>query len=153
MNYKLRDMTKDDFKESVQLLVDLELDTREEIEHHLEEHEKHTVATSDGKIIGVVGWYQDNMNYASQAMGNQFPGENVYWVGFFGVEKSWQGKGVGSALIQELETTVKNLNTNQLWVVSVPESVGYYESKGFKQKMTGEISGNPKTFLFKELVQ
>jgi len=49
----------------------------------LEHIDAHYIALDNKKIIGVIGWYQDNVDYATRAMGDKFPGENAYWVGFF----------------------------------------------------------------------
>ena len=52
----------------------------------------HCVAVSNNIVIGVIGWYQDNVHYADKAMGDKFPDEEAYWVGFFAVGKEHQGK-------------------------------------------------------------
>ena len=144
-------LTRDRFDEAVELVLRAELDTREEIEHHLKHIEAHYVALDQDKIIGVIGWYQDNVNYAVSAMGDKFPGVEAYWVGFFAVDKDVQGQGIGFALLKNLEKIVKAKGTNKLWVSSVPETRRYYERQGFKLVCRGKIAGNPKFFLVKSL--
>jgi GNAT superfamily N-acetyltransferase len=138
-------------EEAVDLIFKLGLDTREEIEHHLKHTEAHFVAMKENKIVGVIGWYQDNVNYANEAMGNLFPGEDAYWVGFFGVKKEYQNKGVGTSLMKHLESVVREKGETELWVSSVPETKSFYEKLGFVLIKQGEISGNRKYFLKKSL--
>lgn len=139
------------FAEAVSLVLKAELDTQEEIEHHLEHLDAHYVAVDDGKVVGVIGWYQDNVHYADTAMGEKFPGEEAYWVGFFAVDKNYQGRGIGSALLHKLEEVVKSKQADTLWVSSVPETKGYYENKGFASVLEGMIDGKQKFFLSKRL--
>ena len=150
--FQIVSLTKDRFNEAVAVVLKAKLDTREEIEHHLQIFEAHFVALVDSKVIGVIGWYQDNVHYADLAMGDKFPGEEAYWVGFFSVEKDFQGKGVGTALLQRLEEAVKERKAGSLWVSSVPETRSYYEAKGFKLVLEGEINGRQKFFMAKKLV-
>ena len=148
-NIKITPLTKNKLNETVELILKAELDTREEIEHHLQHLDAHFVAFKEKKIIGVIGWYQDNVNYANEAMGDKFPGKEVYWVGFFAVDSKHRGQGIGFALLKKLESVLKIKQVNELWVSSVPETKEYYERQGFKFFMTGEISGNKKFFLVK----
>ncbi|HVZ12730.1 MAG TPA: GNAT family N-acetyltransferase [Patescibacteria group bacterium] len=144
-------LTKELFPEAVELVLRAELDTREEIEHHLQHVDAHFVAIENDKVIGVIGWYQDTVHYADAAMGDKFPGEDAYWVGFFAVDKEHQGHGIGSALIKQLEEVVKSMGADTLWVSSVPETKSYYESKGFSLVCEGEIRGNQKYFFSKSI--
>ena len=150
-NTSIIPLTKERFDEAVDLLLKAELDTREEIEHHLQHLDAHYVALDGRKIIGVIGWYQDNVHYADTAMGNKFPGEEAYWVGFFAVDKKYRGRGVGYTLLHRLESVLKEKNITELWVSSVPKTRSYYEKHGFSLVMEGEISGNKKFFLVKKL--
>jgi predicted N-acetyltransferase YhbS len=151
MKVTIKPLTKEQFEEAVGLVLRAELDTREEIEHHLEEIHAHYVAMDGEKIVGVVGWYQDNVNYANEAMGDKFPGEEAFWVGFFAVEKEYRGQHIGRMLIQQLEKVVREKGANELWVSSVPESVTYYEKHGFVEACQGKISGQNKHFMVKKL--
>lgn len=144
-------LTKAKFKKAVDLVLAAELDTREEIEHHLEHIDAHYLAMDGDKIVGVIGWYQDNVHYATEAMGDKFPGEEAYWVGFFAVDKKYRGKGTGYSLLKKLEEAVKEKGVDQLWVSSVPETHFYYQRQGFKPVMTGKISGNRKYFMVKKI--
>jgi len=147
----IKPLIKNLFKEAVDLVLKAKLDTREEIEHHLKHIDAHYVALDKGKVIGVIGWYQDNVNYANEAMGNKFPGEKAYWVGFFAVDDKYQGQGIGYALINNLEKVIKGKGADKLWVSSVPETSDYYIRQGFKVFMQGIIGGNMKIFCIKEL--
>lgn len=144
-------LTKKSFREAVRLILKTDLDTREEIEHHLKHIHAHYVAIDENKIVGVVGWYQDNVNYATEAMGDKFPGSEAYWVGFFTVDESYRGKGVGYALLQRLENVLQKRDVHQLWVSSVPETLTYYKRQGFKFVCRGKINNNQKYFLVKNL--
>lgn len=148
---KIVPLTKNYFKEAVSLVLSAELDTREEIEHHLSQIKAHLVAIDKNKIIGVIGWYQDNVNYADQAMGDKFPGPEAYWVGFFAVEKAYRGKGIGYKLLQKLEESIKKKGESYLYVSSVPETMKYYKRQGFELTKIGYISNNKKFFLVKKL--
>ena len=148
---KITQLTKDKFDEAVKLVLDADLDTKEEIEHHLEHIEAHYIATINGKIIGVIGWYQDNVNYATDAMGDKFPGPEVYWVGFFAVGKNYRNRGIGTRLLNKLESVIREKDAQEIWVSSVPETKDYYEKHGFKFVSTGEINSNPKFFLKKTI--
>lgn len=148
---KIIPLTNQLLVEAVELVLNANLDTREEIEHHLEHVDAHYIALSENKVVGVIGWYQDNVHYASATMGDKFPGEEAFWVGFFAVEKTYQGKGIGQALLQKLEAVIRDKQVDTLWVSSVPESKSYYENLGFNLICEGEISGNHKYFLAKSL--
>ncbi len=144
-------LTKDFFSEAVDLLVDLELDSKEEIEHHLEDMDAHMIYLDEGKVIGVIGWYKDTMNYAKGTMGDNFPGEDAFWVGFFGVKKESQNQGVGTKLFESIESVISDNGATEWWVSSVPDAKGFYESKGFSVVCTGVINGNEKFFMKKGL--
>lgn len=151
-NYLIKHLTKDKFKEAVDLVLAAKLDTQEEIEHHLKSLDAHFIAVDKtNKIVGVIGWYQDNVNYANEAMGEKFPGEEAYWVGFFAVDQQLKGQGIGFLLLQKLESVLKEKGAKDLWVSSVPETQKYYERQGFQYFMKGKISGNRKIFLVKRL--
>lgn len=144
-------LTEDKLEEAIDLVFNANLDTRSEIEHHLQEVEKHFIAVENNKIIGVMGWYQDNINYAKEAMGDMFPGEDRYWVGFFAVAKEYRGKGIGTRLLQTIENIVTEKGEDELWVSSVPDSQSYYEKQGFQKVTQGKIEGQLMIFLKKEL--
>ena len=149
----IKQLTRVYFEEAVNLVIKAELDTREEIEHHLKHIDAHYVALDKERIIGVIGWYQDNVNYATEAMGDKFPGKDAYWVGFFAVDKEHRGHGIGFALLKKLEKVVKKRGADELWVSSVPETKDYYMRQGFKKYMSGKISGNTKFFCVKKLIK
>lgn len=150
--FNILPLSKVQFNDAVSVVLEARLDTKEEIEHHLRHLEAHYIATIDTRVVGVIGWYQDNVHYADNAMGNNFPGEEAYWVGFFAVDKQYQGKGIGTALLEKLEEVVKSKQRDELWVSSVPETKSYYEEKGFKLVLEGEIDGKQKFFLSKHLI-
>lgn len=149
--FQIIPLTKNQFADAVSVVMSAELDTREEIEHHLQHLEANYVAIADGKVAGVIGWYQDNVHYEDKAMGDKFPREEAYWVGFFAVNKDYRGKGIGTALLKRLEEVIRNKQETVLWVSSVPETRSYYESKGFVLVLEGQIEGKQKSFLSKEL--
>lgn len=145
-------LTEATLSNAIQIVLNAGLDTKEEIEHHLNHINAHFVAMDQDKVVGVVGWYKDNVNYANQAMGDLFPGINAYWVGFFAVEKEYRNQGIGKRLLEKLESVVKEKGENTLWVSSVPETKTYYEKHGYILVTTGEINRNPKFFLKKSLL-
>lgn len=147
----IQPLTKELFNEAVDVALKAGLDTKEEIEHHLQHIDAHFVAIDNGKVIGVIGWYQDNVNYAKEAMGDKFPGVGAYWVGFFAVDDKYRGQGIGYALLKELEKVIKEKGAKELWVSSVPETKDYYQRQGFEVFMEGKIGRNPKFFCVKKL--
>lgn len=148
---KIEQLTEEQFSEAVELVLKAELDTKEEIKHHLNHLEAHYIAKVNNKVVGVIGWYKDNVNYATKAMGDKFPGENAYWVGFFAVDKNYRGQGIGFTLLNKLEKAVKKMGAREIWVSSVPETKDYYLRQGFKLVMTGKINDNYKYFCVKSL--
>ena len=150
-DFKIVSLTQDRFPGAVSIVLRANLDTKKEIEHHLQHLDAHVIPLEANKLVGVIGWYQDNVHYADRAMGDQFPGEEAFWVGFFAVDKDYQGKGIGTALLKKLEEIVKGKNADLLWVSSVPETKSYYEKKGFVLVLEGEIDGKQKYFLAKRL--
>lgn len=149
--FQIIPLTSDQFTNAVELVVKAELDTKEEIEHHLKHLDAHFVAISGGDVVGVIGWYQDSVHYSDKAMGNKFPGEEAHWVGFFAVDKNYQNKGIGTALLNKLEGVLKEKQVDTLWVCSIPGTKGYYEKKGFLLVCEGKVGNKPKFFLSKRL--
>jgi predicted N-acetyltransferase YhbS len=147
----LSKLTKERFDDAVQVVLVAGLDTKEEIEHHLQHLDAHFVALSDDQVVGVIGWYQDSVNYATAAMGSKFPGEEAYWVGFFAVDKAYQGQGIGAMLFGKIEDDIRRRGADAFWVSSVPETQTYYARHGFRKVMEGEISGKRKIFMVKQL--
>ena len=145
----IQPLTKIFFSESVNLLLDLELDTKEEIEHHLVDMDAHLIYLNKGKVVGVIGWYKDTVNYAKKAMTDRLPGEDAFWVGFFGVKKEFQNRGIGTKLFESMEKAISDNGATELWVSSVPDAKGFYQSKGFSVVCTGAINGNKKYFMKK----
>lgn len=139
------------FEKAVDLVLAAKLDTKEEIEHHLIHLDAHYVTLAGNNVIGIIGWYQDNVNYATSAMGDKFPGESAYWVGFFAVDEQYRKQGIGYTLIKKLEEVIKQKGAHELWVSSVPETKDYYERQGFQLVTQGIIDNNPKFFCVKKL--
>jgi GNAT superfamily N-acetyltransferase len=150
-SFQIIPLTQTKFTSAVSVVMRAGLDTQEEIEHHLRHLDEYYIAVVDNKVIGVIGWYQDNVHYADKAMGNKFPGEEAYWVGFFAVDKDYQNRGIGTALLQKLEHVVKERQVKTIWVSSVPETKSYYEHNGFELVLEGYIGGKQKFFLSKQL--
>lgn len=151
-NIKILPLIRDRFDEAVEVVLRVELDTREEIEHHLQHIDAHYIAVDGERIVGVIGWYQDNVHWADAAMGDKFPGQQAYWVGFFAVEKEYRGKGIGFALLKKLEEVIKDKKQDKLWVSSVPETRAYYERQGYKLVCEGKVAGDRlRYFLVKYL--
>jgi GNAT superfamily N-acetyltransferase len=150
-NIKIVPLTSDRLSQAIELVLSAELDTKEEIEHHLKHLAAHYIALFDNKIIGVIGWYNDDVNYAKDAMGEDFPGKEAYWIGFFAVDEKYRGKGIGFALLKRIEEIVKNKNQKSLWVSSVPETHKYYKRQEFRLVKKGFINGNLKYFMVKSL--
>ena len=148
--YTISPLSQEKYEEAVALVLAADLDTREEIEHHLQAIDARYVALdSDNTVIGVIGWYQDTVDYATEAMGALFPGEDAYWVGFFTVDANMRGKGIGHSLLTTLQQVLSSKSASELWVSSVPESADYYALQGFSKFMEGKINNSPKVFMVK----
>lgn len=81
------------------------------------EHIKY-LAEEDSKVIGYIE-----------------SDENDIWLFF--VDKKYQGKGIGKALMKKLETTLKKLGHKAIYVPASPQASPIYSSLGFKNT-TGE---------------
>lgn len=149
---QIQPLTSDRLEESINLVLKADLDTPEQVRHHLEETEKYYIAIKDNKVVGVIGWYQDTMDYATEAMGATFPGKNAYWIGFFAVDKEFQGKGIGAELLKAIEKIVQQKKQKELWVASVVPTKSYYGKHGFAEIHQGTIDGNVMVFMKKEFV-
>ena len=65
-----------------------------------------------------------------------FPNEQTAFLGFFMVERSLQGHGVGTAIIDELCDTLKNLGVSSVrlgWVKGNPQSEHFWHKNRFKE--------------------
>lgn len=151
MNISIVPLTKERLEEAIDVVLAANLDTREEIEHHLEHIDAHYIALDGNRVVGVIGWYHDIVHWADEAMGDKFPGTNAYWVGFFAVDNAYRGKGVGFALLNRLESELKLKGVKKLWLTSVLETTSYYVRQNFRIMMHADVHGRPRDILVKEL--
>lgn len=96
------------------------------------------VAMIDGKVAGMSGFY----HYKSS-----------HWLGWFAVDPKYQGNGIGSALLERVETSVRNEGGKKLlvWTSSLPRfnrAKEFYKRKGFKEESGEKYPGHEEDDLF-----
>lgn len=90
------------------------------------------VISQNNKVVGLIGWYQDNGRWAGKSLGDLFPkGKDIYWVSLFAVDKSLQRQGIGTALMDHLIKVVSAKRAQELWTYSL-RARGFYEKIGFR---------------------
>lgn len=105
------------------------------------------VIVDNDRVIGLIGWYQDNGRWAGKALGSLFPkGKDIYWVSLFAVDKSLQRQGIGTILMKHLIKQVKAKHARELWVYSL-RARGFYEKMGFSFITRSIIEDEEHDFL------
>lgn len=60
-------------------------------------------------------------------------------IGAFYSHHQWQQKGVGTALLESIETEAEKLGLETIWVESSLSASGFFEKKGFKSSEAKEV--------------
>lgn len=105
------------------------------------------VASEDGIILGVIGWYQDDGKWAGKSLGNLFPyGIDTYWVSYFAVDIKLRGAGIGSILMKYLFQELKIKKAKELWTYTLRAKI-FYEKIGFTFTKRAKIENKLHYFL------
>lgn len=81
-----------------------------------------------------IGFYQENRLMAVMDLINGYPEKSVAFIGFFMTDKSIQGKGVGTAIIQRACDYLKDLGFHSVrlaWVKGNPQSERFWAKNYF----------------------
>lgn len=57
-----------------------------------------------------VGFFDDNKLIAILDLITQYPDDQSVWIGFFMVDKSYQGQGIGSGIMNDVLSSIKSTN-------------------------------------------
>ena len=124
----------------------LSLDEKKKM-HHFKALD-YWVAEEGGEVVGVIGLY----NFVA------WP-ERVAWLGYFAVKKTFQHKGIGSALYEKAEAVARERGVRIMCIFTSGDeeeggSVEFYSGKGFQA--AGRIpdfwgEGDDQIYLWKRL--
>ena len=90
--------------------------------------------TMDDKYY--LAYYKDNQLVAVLDLITNYPSANVAFIAFFMLDKSFKGKGIGTAIINELELYLKAegyLKIILAWVDGNNQSSNFWHKLGFKE--------------------
>lgn len=81
------------------------------------------VAEDEGRVVGITGHYSDP--------------QGGFWLGWFAVAPDCQRQGMGSALLEKIESLVREQGGRRLWVWTSPlplfaQGRAFYEARGFR---------------------
>ena len=85
--------------------------------------------TLDDKFY--VGFFKDNKLMAILDLITNYPKDGTAWIGFFMVDKSYQGKGIGSKIMSEV---ISGLKKNEIKQIDLAYAKGNSESEKFLLK-------------------
>ncbi|MBI2049537.1 GNAT family N-acetyltransferase [Candidatus Roizmanbacteria bacterium] len=130
MDLEIKPLNKSTYEDAVRIAIVGNTGLEKDIRKRLKE-DHYFVAVDGDKVVGEIGWYQDNGSFAGEALGDRFPyGKNIYWLGHFAVDRPSRNKGIGKLLLKYLEDIIKGLGGRELWVYT-DQARGFYEKNGF----------------------
>lgn len=114
----------------------------------LRQHDNNVfVATQNGRVIGIIGWYKDDGSWAGKSLGTLFPyGKDIYWVSYFAVMEEFRRKGIGTVLMKKLLQEISEKHAQELWVYTGKARV-FYEKMGFTMVTRAHIEHAEHDFL------
>ena len=152
MDIQIVPLNNKTYEEVVRIAVEGATGEEKDIRPRLRFYHRYFTAIFDSKVVGEIGWYQDDGTFAGIALKENFPyGSNVYWIGHFAVEKDYRGRKIGTKLLTYLENVVKRLGAKEVWVYT-SQARGFYEKRGFVFVQKGQIDDAWEDFLKKPLV-
>lgn len=81
-----------------------------------------------------IGFYQDNILIAVMDLIISFPNEETAFVGFFMINKNYQGKNIGSNIIKEFSNAIKTMGYEYIrlgYVQTNPQAKAFWYKNGF----------------------
>jgi ribosomal protein S18 acetylase RimI-like enzyme len=84
----------------------------------LEGQSIHLMACENGKLLGVGRVHFNSLKEAQ--------------IRYMAVEESWQGKGVGTTILKELERSAKRKGANHIILNARESAVGFYKKHGYR---------------------
>ncbi|MCL5430585.1 MAG: GNAT family N-acetyltransferase [Candidatus Marsarchaeota archaeon] len=129
---KIRPLKKSDIRSTSKIVLEnysrrYQLNAAKEMRAEWRNHvdpPRYIVAEESGKIIGLGGYTQSWMDYHIY---------NVFWIN---VEPKWQGRGVGTKIMQKIISDIKKkrgLDKTASMILLTTDKPGFYSEKfGFK---------------------
>lgn len=101
----------------------------------------HAIALSDGALVG-----------AARLLGA--PGERDRQLRQLAVSVAWRGRGIGQALVEELETHACVTGTERVWLYARDTAYAFYERLGYEfcgETFVSELTGIPHRKMCRRL--
>ena len=73
--------------------------------------------------------------------------ESTGHIDCFYCHKDFQGKGIGTRILQEIESKAKSLGINKLWTEASITAKPFFETKGFNLVKQQEVARRGQTFI------
>jgi GNAT superfamily N-acetyltransferase len=94
----------------------------------------HLAALDDeGRIVGVASFFE--------SPSDRRPGRRAWQLRGMAVAPSWQGRGVGLALLDEALRRLRALDAEVLWADGRDSALGFYEKAGWTVEGDGYVTG------------
>jgi GNAT superfamily N-acetyltransferase len=151
MDIKIKPIDDSTYKEAVRIAVEGDTDDNFYAQQWLKNYDRYYVAMSEDRVVGEIGWYQDDGTLSGKVLGDKLPhGNNNYWVSHFAVDERFRNKGIGGILFKYLEKVVKEKGAKELWVYT-DTAQKFYLKNGFTFVAKGEVDDYIEEIFKKEL--
>lgn len=81
-----------------------------------------------------IGFYKSNELIAIMDLIDGYPSEDVAYIGFFMINNKYQGQGIGSSIIYDLERYLKEIGKKSIQLAidkGNPQSTNFWQKNGF----------------------
>ena len=81
-----------------------------------------------------IGFYKSNELIAIMDLIDGYPSDEVAYIGFFMINKKYQGQGIGSSIIYDLERYLKEIDKKSIQLAidkGNPQSTNFWKKNGF----------------------
>jgi GNAT superfamily N-acetyltransferase len=151
MDIKIKPIDDSTYKEAVRIAVEGDTDDTFYAQQWLKNYDRYYVAMNKNRVVGEIGWYQDDGTLSGKVLGDKFPhGNNNYWISHFAVDKRFRNKGIGGLLFKYIEKVVKEKGAKELWVYT-DTAQEFYLKHGFTFVAKGEVDDYIEEIFKKEL--